>query len=65
MVDGGDDVEFKFAVGGRLEDARVDFDLLDAGAVEGAEGGDHAGFFAGAGGAVDEEVGEVGGLGLE
>ncbi len=64
MVDGGDDVEFEFAVGGRLKDAGVDFDFFDTGAVEGAEGGDDAGFFAGAGGAVDEEVREVGGLGL-
>jgi len=39
VVDGRDDVEFEFPVGGGLEDARVDLDLLDAGAVEGAEGG--------------------------
>ena len=65
VVDGGDDVEFEFAVRGRLEDARVNFDLFDAGAVEGAEGGDYASLFAGAGGAIDEKVREVGGLGLE
>jgi hypothetical protein len=47
-----------------LEDAGVDFDLFDAGAVEGAEGAEDAGLFAGAGGAVEEEVGEVGGCGL-
>ena len=65
VVDGGDDVEFELAVRRRLEDAGVDFDLLDAGAVEGAEGGDDAGLLAGAGRAVHEEVREVGGLGLE
>lgn len=53
VIDGCDDVEFEFAVRGRLEDSRVDFDLLDAGAVEGAEGGDDTGFLAGARGAVD------------
>ena len=47
MIDGSDDVEFEFAVGGCLEDTGVDFDLLDARAVEGAEGGDNAGLFAG------------------
>ena len=48
VVDGGYDVEFQLAVRGRLEDPGVDFDLFDAGAVQGAEGGDDAGFFAGA-----------------
>lgn len=33
MIDGGDNVEFKLAVGGGLEDAGVDFDLLDTWAV--------------------------------
>lgn len=64
VVDGGDDVEFDFAVGGGLEDARVDFDLFDAGAVELLEGGDDTGLFAGAGRTVDQQVGEVAGLGL-
>jgi hypothetical protein len=47
-----------------LEDAGVDFYFLDAGTVEFFEGGYYAGFFAGARGTVDEEVGEVAGLGL-
>lgn len=59
MVHGGDDVEFEFAVRGGEKDARVDFDLFDAGTIEGFEGRDDAGFFAGAGGAVNEEVGEI------
>lgn len=53
VIDGGDDVEFNFAVGGGLEDSGVDFDFLDAGPVEFFEGGDDAGFFPGAGGTVD------------
>ena len=61
MVDGGDDVEFELAGGRGLEDAGVDFDLLGARTVEGAERGEDAGLFAGAAGAVEEEVGEVGG----
>lgn len=47
-----------------MEDAGVDFDFFDAGAVELAEGRDDAGLFTGAGGAVYEEVGEVAGVGL-
>lgn len=62
MVDRGHDVEFELAVAGRLEDARVDLDFLDAGAVELFEGCDDAGFLAGARGAVDEEVWEVAAL---
>ena len=34
MVDGCHDVELEFAVGGGLEDSRVNLDLFDAGAVE-------------------------------
>lgn len=64
VVHGGDDVEFDFAVGGGLEDARVDLDLFNAGTVELLEGGDDTGLFAGAGRAVDQQVGEVAGLGL-
>lgn len=47
-----------------MEDSRVNFDLLDTEAVELAEGGDDACFLAGAGGTVDEEVGEVSALRL-
>lgn len=48
VVDGRDDVEFDFAVGGGLEDAGVYFNLFDAGSVELLQGGDDAGLFAGA-----------------
>lgn len=64
MVDGGYDVEFEFAATGRLEDAGVDFYLFDSGAVEFFEGGDDAGLFSCAGGAIDEEMGEIAVLGL-
>ena len=43
----------------------MDFYFLDRGAVLGALGGDYRGFFGGAGGAIDEEMGEVGGLSLD
>jgi hypothetical protein len=46
VVDGGDDVEFELAGGGGVEDAGVDFDLLDAGAIEGFQGGEDPGFLA-------------------
>lgn len=59
MIHGGYNVEFELAVARGLEHSRVDFDLFNAWAVEFAKGGDYAGFFAGAGRAVDEEVGEV------
>lgn len=59
VVDGGDNVEFELAVRRGLEDARVDFDLFDAGAVELFEGGDDACFLACSRGAVDEQVGKV------
>jgi len=42
-----------------LEDSRIDFYLFDAGAVEFFEGGYYAGFLAGAGRTVDEEMGKV------
>lgn len=65
MVDAGDDVELEFAgARGGLEGASIDLDLLDTGAVEGTQRGEDAGFLAGAAGAVDEEMGEVGGGGL-
>lgn len=48
VVDRGDNVEFELAVGGRLEDACVDFDLFYAGAVEFFQCGYDAGFLAGA-----------------
>lgn len=62
VVVAGDDVELELAVGGRLEDAAVDLDLLHAGPVEFLERGHDAGFLAGARGPVDEEVGEVAAL---
>lgn len=64
MIHGCDNVEFEFAVRGCLENARINLDLLNAGTVELAEGGDNAGFLAGTGWSVDEEVGEVAALGL-
>jgi hypothetical protein len=42
-----------------LEDAGVDFDLLDARAVELFESGNYTGFLSCTGGTVDEEVREV------
>jgi len=62
MVNRCYDIEFEFAVRGRLEDAGVDFDLFDTGAVEFFEGGDDAGFLASTGGPVDEEMGEIAAL---
>ena len=53
------DVEFELAVRRRLEDARVDFDLFGAGAVEGFQEAEDTGFFASARGPVEEEVREV------
>jgi len=47
-----------------LEDSGVDFYFIDAGAEEFFEGRDDTGFFAGARGAVDEEVWKVAALGL-
>lgn len=64
MVDRGDDVEFELAIGGGLEDACVDLDLFDGGAKELFEGGDDAGFLAGARGAVDKKVRKITTLGL-
>jgi len=48
-----------------LEDAGIDFYFFDARTVEFFEGGHDAGFFSCAGGAVDEEMGEVSALGLD
>ena len=62
VVDRGHDVEFEFFVRGRLEDARVDFDFFHTWAVQFFEGGNDAGFLAGARGAVDEEMGKIAGL---
>lgn len=53
VVDGRDDIEFDLAIRGGLEDARVDLDLFDTGAVELLQGGDNAGLFSGARRAVD------------
>jgi hypothetical protein len=64
VVDGGDDVEFEFAVAGRLEDARVDLDLLDSGAVQFFERGYDASLLSCSGGSVDKEMREVVALGL-
>ena len=65
VVDGADDIELELAgAGGGLEDAGVDLDAFGTGAVEGAERGEDPSLFAGAGGAVEEEMGEVGGGGL-
>lgn len=65
MIDGSDDVELELAIRGRLEHAGVDLDLLDAGAVQLAEGSYYASFLAGAAGTVDEEVRKVAALGLK
>lgn len=64
VVHRGDDVELELAVAAGLEDAGVDLDFLDACAVEFFEGCYDACLFAGARGAVEEEVGEVAALGL-
>ena len=65
MVDRGNDIEFKLAVGGRLKDSRVDLDLFNPGTVESAKGSYYPCFLAGAAGTIDKEVGKVGALGLE
>lgn len=65
MVDGCDDVELKLAVAAGLEDTGVDLDLLNARTVELAEGCNDASLLAGAGGAVDEKMGEVAALCLK
>lgn len=59
MVDRCDDIEFDFFVGRGEEDARVDLDLFDTGAVESFKGADDASFLAGAGWAIDEEMRKV------
>ena len=59
MVYGSDDVEFEFAVRGGLEDACVDLDLFDTGAVELFECGDYARLLSCAGRTVYEEMWEV------
>lgn len=65
MIYGCDDVEFEFAVAGRLEDARVDLDLFHAGPVQFFQCRDYAGLLPGAGGTVDQEMREVSTLSLE
>jgi len=62
VVNGGYDVEFEFFRGRRLENPGIDFYFLHAGSVECTQGADDAGFFTGAGGTVDEEMGKVAGL---
>jgi hypothetical protein len=59
VVYGSDDVEFEFAVRRGLEDARVDFDLLDTRTVELFQRGDYARFLPRAGRAIDEKMWEV------
>ena len=59
MVNGGNDVELEFAVGCGLEDARIDLDFLDTGAVELFEGCDDTCLLSGTRGTVDEKVREV------
>lgn len=65
MVDGRDDVEFELAIRGRLENARVNFDLFGAGAEEGFQEAEDPGFFASTGGSIEEKVGEVAAFCLE
>lgn len=62
VVHGCDNVELELAVAGGLEDTRVDFDLFYAWSVELLESSYNSGFFAGARGAVDEEMREVAAL---
>lgn len=62
MVYGSDDVEFEFAVRGSLEDARVDLDLFDTGAVKLFECGDYARLLSCAGRTVYEQMWEVAAL---
>lgn len=65
MVYRRNDIELEFAVRGGLEDASVDFDLLDAWAVEFLEGGDYACLLACTGRSIDEKMGEVAALCLD
>ena len=59
MIHRRDDVEFELPVTAGLEDTGIDLDLFHTGAVELFEGCDYAGFLAGSGGTVDEEVRKV------
>lgn len=66
MIERRDDVELELARRRReLKDAGIDLDFFDRGPVEFFERADDAGFFAGARGSVEEEVGEVAGLCLD
>ena len=64
VVDGGDDVELELPAAAGLEDAGVDLDLLDARPVQLLQRRHDAGLLAGAGGPVDEQMGEVAALRL-
>ena len=65
MVEGSDNVEFKFAVRGGLEDARIDFNLFDTGAVEFFERRNNARLLACARGTVYKEMWEIAALCLQ
>jgi hypothetical protein len=62
VVYGCYNVEFEFAIGSGLENARVDLDLFDTRAIEFFEGCDDASLFAGTGWTVYEEMWEVAAL---
>lgn len=62
VVHRGDNVELELAVAARLEDARVNLDLLHAGPVELLQGGHDSRLFSGARGSVYEEMGKVAAL---
>lgn len=59
MVYGRDDVEFELSVCSGLENAGVDFDLLDTRAIELLERCNNASLLACARGSVYEEMGKV------
>lgn len=59
MIYRGNNVEFEFAVRGRLEDTRVNLDFLDTGPIEFFERRNNARLLACSGRAVYEEMWEV------
>lgn len=65
MVDGGYNIEIELAIRRGLEDASVNFDLFDTGAVEFFQCRYDSGFLARSGGAVDKKVWKVAALRLK
>ena len=65
MVNGGDNVEFQFPIGRGREHTSVNFDFFSTTAIQSAKSGEDTGLFACAAGAIEEEMGKIGGRSLE